>query len=43
MPLEPDKTILNGKYHIERILGEGGMARVWLAKQPFSGRIGSLG
>ncbi|MGB4980119.1 MAG: protein kinase [Anaerolineae bacterium] len=34
MPLEPDKTILNGKYHIERILGEGGMARVWLAKEP---------
>ncbi|MFZ1549839.1 MAG: protein kinase, partial [Anaerolineae bacterium] len=34
MPLEPDKTILNGKYHIERLLDEGGMARVWLAEEP---------
>lgn len=39
MPLQPNSTILNGKYHIERLLDEGGMARVWLAKQPFSGRM----
>ena len=26
-------TILNGKYRILRLIGEGGMARVWLAEE----------
>ena len=33
MPLQPDTKILNNKYHIVRLLGEGGMARVWLAEE----------
>lgn len=32
MPLTPD-TVLNGKYHILRLIGEGGMARVWLTEE----------
>ncbi len=34
MSLTPNTTILNDKYHIMRLVGEGGMARVWLAKEP---------
>jgi formylglycine-generating enzyme required for sulfatase activity/serine/threonine protein kinase len=35
----PGKTILNGKYRLLRLIGEGGMARVWLAEEPgFGGR-----
>ena len=34
MSLTPATTILNGKYHILRLIGEGGMARVWLAEEP---------
>ncbi len=34
MPLKPDDTILNGKYHIVRLIAKGGMARVWLAEEP---------
>ncbi|MCP4212984.1 MAG: SUMF1/EgtB/PvdO family nonheme iron enzyme [Halieaceae bacterium] len=34
MSLTPNTTILNDKYHILRLVGEGGMARVWLAKEP---------
>ena len=33
MPLTPNTTILNGKYHILELIGEGGMARVWLAEE----------
>ncbi len=32
MPLHENITILNGKYRILRLIGEGGMARVWLAE-----------
>jgi formylglycine-generating enzyme required for sulfatase activity/tRNA A-37 threonylcarbamoyl transferase component Bud32 len=39
MNMEPGQTILNGKYRIERLIGEGGMARVWLAEElTFGGR-----
>jgi hypothetical protein len=31
MPITPDTTLLN-KYRIVRLLGEGGVARVWLAQ-----------
>ena len=52
MPLQPDQTILNGRYHIQRQIGEGGFARVWLAedtvrrlqvaiKEPLPGLTGS--
>ncbi len=34
MPIQPGQAILNGKYHILRLIGEGGMARVWLAEEP---------
>ena len=33
MPLAPNATILNGKYRILRLIGEGGMAWVWLAEE----------
>lgn len=33
MALQPGQTILNGKYHILKLIGEGGMARVWLAEE----------
>ena len=32
VPLQSDQTILNGKYRILHLIGEGGMARVWLAE-----------
>jgi formylglycine-generating enzyme required for sulfatase activity len=39
MPLAPEQTILDGKYRILRLIGEGGMARVWQAEEPrFGGR-----
>jgi serine/threonine protein kinase len=39
MPITPGETILN-KYHILRLIGEGGMARVWLAEETaFAGRL----
>ncbi len=39
MTLQQGQTILNGKYHILRLIGEGGMARVWLAEEmTFGGR-----
>ena len=34
MSIQPGQTILNGKYRIEHLIGEGGMARVWLAEEP---------
>jgi len=34
MSLREGETILNGKYYIVKLLGEGGMARVWLAEEP---------
>ena len=33
MPLREGETILNGKYRILKLIGEGGMARVWLAEE----------
>ena len=43
MPLQADQIILNGKYHIVRLLGEGGMARVWLAEErTFGNRLVAL-
>ena len=33
MSLQPQTTIVNGKYHILRLIGKGGMARVWLARE----------
>jgi len=33
MAIFPNTTILNGKYRILRLIGEGGMARVWLAEE----------
>ena len=33
MPIHKGATILNGKYRILRLIGEGGMARVWLAEE----------
>jgi tRNA A-37 threonylcarbamoyl transferase component Bud32 len=33
LTLQPGQTILNGKYHILHLIGEGGMARVWLAEE----------
>jgi len=33
MSFQPGDVILNGKYHILRFIGEGGMARVWLAEE----------
>jgi two-component system phosphate regulon response regulator PhoB len=40
MPLAPDQLILNDKYRILRLLGEGAAARVWLAEEPrFGGRL----
>ena len=39
MPLTAGQTIINGKYHILKLIGEGGMARVWLAEEiTFGGR-----
>ena len=39
MPLTSGQTIINGKYHIMKLIGEGGMARVWLAEEiTFGGR-----
>ena len=34
MPLSPGISIRDDKYHIIRLIGEGGMARVWLAEEP---------
>lgn len=36
--LQPGSNILNGKYRILRLIGEGGFARVWLAEEPAAGR-----
>jgi len=33
MTLQTGSSILNGKYHILDLIGEGGMARVWLAEE----------
>ncbi len=38
MPLQPNIIILNGKYRILRLIGAGGMARVWLAEEVHFGR-----
>ena len=38
MSIQPGESILNGKYRILRLIGEGGMARVWLAEEPAMGR-----
>ena len=39
MPISLNITILDEKYRILRLIGEGGMARVWLAEEPkFAGR-----
>ena len=40
MPLHEKIIILSGKYRIRLLLGEGGMARVWLAEEPkFAARL----
>ncbi len=31
--MEPGQTIVHGKYQLQRLIGEGGMARVWLAEE----------
>lgn len=33
MPLQPGLIIINGKYRIIRLIGEGGMGRVWLGEE----------
>ncbi|GAB4570382.1 MAG: hypothetical protein Kow0047_23980 [Anaerolineae bacterium] len=33
MPLREGATIVNGKYRIRELIGQGGMARVWLAEE----------
>jgi serine/threonine protein kinase len=39
MTLQPNQTILDGKYRIVRLIGEGAFARVWLAEETeFGGR-----
>lgn len=39
MTLQAGQAILDGKYKILKLIGEGGMARVWLAEEPrFGGR-----
>jgi WD40 repeat protein/tRNA A-37 threonylcarbamoyl transferase component Bud32 len=39
MPITPGETILN-KYRVIKLIGEGGMARVWLAEETtFAGRL----
>ena len=38
MPITPNATILKGKYRILSLIGEGGMARVWLAEEVHFGR-----
>jgi WD40 repeat protein/tRNA A-37 threonylcarbamoyl transferase component Bud32 len=38
MPLQLGDTILNGKYRVISLAGEGGMARVWLAEELTFGR-----
>mgnify|MGYP005845478459 FL=1 len=40
MSLQPGESILNGKYRILKLAGEGGMGRVWLAEEvAFGGRL----
>ena len=36
--MQPGQTVLDGKYRILRLIGKGGMARVWLAQEPAAGR-----
>ena len=38
MLLRPEQTILNDKYRILKLIGEGAFARVWLAEEPAAGR-----
>lgn len=38
MSIRPGAVILNNKYRIQRLIGEGGMARVWLADDMFADR-----
>lgn len=33
MSLTPNSTILNSKYHILRLIGAGGITRIWLAAE----------
>ena len=34
MPIGPNQLVLNGKYRMLKLIGEGGMAHVWLADEP---------
>ena len=38
MPLAAGQTILNGKYKILELIGEGAFVRVWLADDLLAGR-----
>jgi serine/threonine-protein kinase len=43
MNIQSGETILNGKYRILRLIGEGSFARVWLAEEAeFGGRLVAL-
>ena len=39
MTFEAGQTILSGKYRVQRLLGEGAFARVWLAEDMLAKRL----
>jgi hypothetical protein len=34
MAIQPGDPLLNGKYDVLRLIGEGALCRVWLAEEP---------